>query len=172
MIYYKSTKKFETLTTSNCSFYQLFFYIFNWSSVDGCILMQSYTYNNNDKKAKWFMTDASTNKLSMFFSFVWKLRFVWLKKEHHWSRMSNGWLHFVDLFPIKWLWYWKNGHLYRLGATLWWDTIYSRGSLLRDLERLHRGSTYFGNEVSTRRRFKEDYRSSYYRMSYASHIRE
>jgi len=31
---------------------------------------------------------------------VWKLRSL-CKKGHHWSRVSNGWLHFVDLFRLS-----------------------------------------------------------------------
>lgn len=71
--------------------------------------------------------------------------------------------------PIKWLGYWKDDHLYRLGAALVGDTIYSRGSLSCDLERLYGGSTHFGNEVSARTRFKEII--DYHRMSYVSRAR-
>lgn len=43
---------------------------------------------------------ASVNKRCFFF-FMKTTRLMWLKKGCHWSRTSNGWLHFVDLSRLS-----------------------------------------------------------------------
>lgn len=126
--------------------------------IHGFMIVQSYTC-----KIMTMINDSCqhrcgttfTNKRLMFFFLLYENSAVCGKKEHHWSRASNGWLHFVDLFRLS------DSDIERttictILAQPWWAKRSRLGTLFsRDLERLHERETHFENEVSTRTGLKE-----------------
>lgn len=74
------------------------------------LLIYLWIYDNaklhlqNNDNDKWFMSAQMRHyvyKQALSVFFLYENSAVYGKKGHHWSRVSNGWLHFVDLFRLS-----------------------------------------------------------------------
>lgn len=88
-----------------------------------------------------------TNEHSKIFSSV-RSKFCGNKRHIIGHGMSNGWLHFVDLFRLSDADIERTTFVPFYSVTLVGDTVCFRFLFMRDLERFHGETTHFENEVS------------------------